>query len=68
MIEWLNLYYLTALVLMVPAKLICDKAGFNPRLSLLLLLPFAGYLALCFFLALKPWPAAAKIIKGGRDA
>ena len=66
MLEWLNYYYIMALILVVPAKLVCDKAGFNPRMSFLLLVPFVGYLGLCFILAFKPWPISK--LQDGRRA
>ena len=47
----------TAVFLVYPACRICAKAGFPWQAGLLAALPFIN-LALLFWLALAPWPAA----------
>jgi hypothetical protein len=49
-------YYLPALIILYPAWRICRRAGFNPLVSLLLLVPLLGLLLLTLYLAFKEWP------------
>ncbi|ADK86321.1 hypothetical protein Deba_2968 [Desulfarculus baarsii DSM 2075] len=53
-----------ALLLVIPAWKVCQKAGFDPKWGLLVFVPYLGYLALSLKLALSPWPAASG--RGGR--
>lgn len=50
---------LVALVLIiVPLWRICGRAGFNPALSLLAIIPFLGFLIVAAILAFAEWPAS----------
>ncbi len=51
-------HLLLGLLLILPAWKICGKAGFNPLLSLLVFVPYLGYLALSLILAFAAWPMA----------
>lgn len=50
---------LLAVVLIVfPLWKICARAGFNPALSLLAIIPVLGLLAVAAILAFSEWPAS----------
>lgn len=51
-------HLLLGLLLVLPAWKICGKAGFSPLWSLLVFLPYLGYLALSLVLAFVAWPVA----------
>jgi len=53
LIEWL----LPTILFIVPTWVILRKAGFVPALSLLLIVPFFGWLGLTIVLAFVEWPA-----------
>ncbi len=48
-------------LLVIPLWKICARAGFNPALSLLAIIPLLGLLIVAGVLAFSEWPAA----KGG---
>lgn len=51
-------FWLVALVLViVPLWRICGRAGFNPALSLLAVIPLLGFLIVAAVLGFAPWPA-----------
>jgi len=52
-------YYIGALFLFYPAWRICRRAGFDPKLALVVLVPFVGMLILVAYLAFGNWPAAS---------
>ena len=56
-------HFLLGLLLVVPGWKICGKAGINQFLSLLVFLPYLGYLVLSLTLAFAAWPA----FQGGKD-
>jgi len=57
MAEVLFSFILTLVLLLFPLWKIFGKAGFNPLLSLLLLIPFFGAVACVLILAFGRWPA-----------
>ncbi len=52
---------LAVVLIVVPLWKICARAGFNPLLSLLAIIPVVGLLAVAIILAFTEWPAS----KGG---
>ncbi len=52
---------LAVVLIVVPLWKICARAGFNPLLSLLAIIPVLGLLAVAAILAFTKWPAS----KGG---
>jgi hypothetical protein len=52
------LYLVMALLFVVPLWKICARAGFQPWLALLAMIPLAGPAIVIGILAFKPWPAA----------
>jgi hypothetical protein len=55
-------YLISLLLLLVPTWMIMKKAGFNPALSLFLILPGLGAIIVVAILAFARWPA----VDGGR--
>lgn len=49
-------YIIVAIIIVVPLWKIFRKAGFNPALSLLVLIPFFGMLITTVILAFVTWP------------
>lgn len=45
------------LLLIMPLWKICGRAGFNPALSLIAIIPFLGLLIVAGILAFSEWPA-----------
>jgi hypothetical protein len=57
-------FWLIALILViVPLWRICGRAGFNPALSLLAVIPLLGFLIVAAVLGFVPWPAQHKTAK-----
>jgi hypothetical protein len=48
-------YLFISVLLIVPFWKICQKAGFNPALSMLILVPYFGLLIVMGLLAFKAW-------------
>ncbi len=49
---------LAVVLIVVPLWKICARAGFNPLLSLLAIIPVLGLLAVAVILAFTEWPAS----------
>ncbi len=49
---------LAVVLIVVPLWKICARAGFNPLLSLLAIIPVIGLLAVAGILAFSEWPAS----------
>lgn len=49
---------IVGVVFIVPVWVIFRKAGFRPALSLLLFVPFIGFLVVSLVLSFAKWPAA----------
>ena len=52
-----SLPFLIALILIIPTWRIFDRAGLNPFLSLVLLIPVAGFVLVLAMLAFTRWPS-----------
>lgn len=46
------------ILVVVPLWRICGRAGFNPALSLLAIIPVLGFLIVAAILAFAEWPAS----------
>ena len=51
---------LTLLLLVIPVWRILRRAGMHPAWSLLLVVPYVGFLIVYLMLAFRRWPAAAR--------
>lgn len=54
------LSWMIAVILIFPIWKICSKAGKNPGISLLSLIPFFGFVVVCLILAFSNWPSVSK--------
>lgn len=54
MIGWI----IGSLLVVVPMWRICGRAGFNPALGLLSLIPWLGFVIVSGILAFSQWPAS----------
>jgi hypothetical protein len=50
-------FIIMAIIMIIPFWKIFQKAGFNPALSLLMLIPLVNIIAI-FYLAFAAWPAS----------
>ena len=57
---------IVAAVVVIPLWQICKKAGFNPALGLLGIVPIA-HVCLMFFLAFAEWPATKGLLESQRN-
>ena len=55
--------FLVALILIVPIWRIFSRAGFSGFWSLLMFIPFAGYLIATLMLAFRRWPNSTEVVE-----
>ena len=51
---------IVAILVIVPLWRICGRAGFSPGLSLLVLIPWLGFLVIALVFAYADWPNRTK--------
>jgi len=52
------------LIIIVPLWRICQRAGLNPVISLIAIVPFLGLWVVAGILAFAPWPALKSRLSG----
>ncbi len=56
---------IVAVLVVVPLWRICGRAGFNPALSLVVVIPWLGFLIVAAVLGFAQWPSLKNRSSGG---